>query len=187
MIAFIRKGPAHIPIHILQKKELEDMKKTFIITLAVLFVACFLKMNLFISPASQVNAQSPQEKREDPLPIAIKKFMEQQADKARRQHLEREQVHQIELQKHQIENLHKAAKHLEAAGAHDLAHQIHREAENRETKLRDHISKTRHHAHTPQQETHELLHHLKSEVQQLKMEVRELREVVSQRSPQTEK
>ncbi len=182
-----RIEPAHRPIHILQKKDLEDMKKTLITTLAVLFVACFLKMNFFISPASQAKAQSPRAEREESLSVAIKRFMEQEADKARRQHPEREQVEQIELHKHQIENLHMAAKHLEAAGAHDLAHQIHREAENRETKLRDHISKTRHHEHTPQQETHELLHHLKSEVHQLKMEVRELRKIISHRSPQPEK
>ena len=165
------------------------MKKTFITTLAILFIACFIKMNFFISPTSQVNAQPPLEEREEPLPVAIKRFMEEYADQARRQHPEREREHEIELHQRRIENLHIAAKHLEEAGVHDLAHQIHREAENQETKLREHISKTKHNEHSPhpQRETHELLHQIKNEMKQLKMEVRELREIVSQKSPQPEK
>jgi len=165
------------------------MKKTFITVLAVLFIACFMKMNFFISPASQLNAQPPKQKREEPLPVAIKRFMEQHADQARRHHPEREKNHEIDQHRHRIENLHIAAKHLEAAGVHDLAHQIHREAENQETKLREHLSKSNHNEHPPhpQQETHELLHQVKHELQQLKMEVQELREVVSHRLPQPEK
>jgi hypothetical protein len=165
------------------------MKNTFITVLAVIFLACFMKMNFFISPASQVNAQPPQQEREDPFPVAIKKFMEQDAEQARKHHPERERAHEIEQHQHQIKNLYIAAKHLEAAGVHDLAHQIHREAENREVKLREHLSKTKHreHAQPPQHETHELLHQVKHELHQLKMEVQELREVVSQRLPQPEK
>ncbi len=163
------------------------MKKTLITILAVLFIACFMKMNFFISPASQVNAQPPRQEREEPLPIAIKRFMEQHADQARRPHQEQER--ELDHQKHQIENLHIAAKHLEEAGAHDLAHQIHQEAEHREKALREHFNKTRHreHASHQQQETQELLHKMNKELHQLKMEVHELREVISQRLPRPEK
>ncbi|MFK7778153.1 MAG: hypothetical protein QM501_08540 [Gimesia sp.] len=165
------------------------MKKTFITALAVLFIACFMKMNFFITPTSQAIAQSPREEREESLKVAIKKFMEQEAEQAHRKHPNHEQEQQVELHKHQIENLHIAAKHLEAAGAHDLAHQIHREAVNRETKLRELLKQTMHHRHAsqPQRETHELLHQIKQELHQLKMEIRELREVVAQRSPKPEK
>lgn len=162
------------------------MKKTFLTTLVVLFIACFLKMNFFIAPVSQAVAQVPRQEREEPLPVAIKKFMEREADQKRRAHAERERDHQVEQHKHQIENLHLAARHLEAAGVHDIAHQIHNEAKIRETKLREHIQQTMHHQHVeqPQRETHELLHQIKHEMQQLKMEMRELREAVSQRAPE---
>ncbi|QDU07879.1 hypothetical protein [Gimesia aquarii] len=136
--------------------------------------------------ARQAKNEREVEKAERQLQKLHRQIREHHRDHSHDAHRDREQ--QIDQHKHRIQKMHLAAEHLEEAGLSKLADQVHRQAKQQEIHLREQIERAMHHEHRSisHHETHELLHQLRNEVRELKIEVQELKEVISDRSSDSE-